>query len=186
MSRARTLEHVADVRRRPGLQRHLTRTFRADELGAIATTAATVPPDGELVLDGELEATGLEVVLTGTVTAPWEGECRRCLDDVVGSVTVDLREVFSPEVVEGETWPFEGDSIDLTPVVRDAVLLSLPLVPLCSPDCAGPDPERFPARVEDDEALASDDTGEGDEGDAGAASPAGDPRWAALDQLKFD
>ncbi len=184
MRRGRTLEHVADVRRRPGLQRHLTRTFRADELGPIATSAATVPPDGEVVVEGELEATGLEVVLTGTVVAPWEGECRRCLEDVEGTVTADLREVFSPDVVEGETWPFEGDSIDLGPVVHDAVLLSLPLVPLCSADCVGPDPDRFPARVEDDPAPVDADA-DADADDA-APAPAGDPRWSALDQLKFD
>lgn len=180
MSRSRTLEHIADVRRRPGTQRHLVRTFSVEELGTIATSSATVPPDGEVVVEGELEASGLEVVLTGSVTAPWEGACRRCLDDVVGEVTAELREVFSPHEVEGETWPVEGDSIDLGPVVHETVLLSLPLVPLCRPDCEGPDPDRFPARVEGDPALAAD------EDDEVPAAPAGDPRWAALDGLTFD
>ncbi len=192
MTRVRTAEHIADVRRRPGVQRPVTRSFPAEALGPIATSTATVPPEGEVVLDGVLEATGLDVVLTGTVTAPWEGECRRCLQPVVGTVEADLREVFTPHPVEGETWPVDGDSIDLAPVLRDAVLLTLPLVPLCSADCAGPDPERFPARVEGTfDADADADDGDGDGGSDGAdggppPAPAGDPRWAALDDLRFD
>jgi uncharacterized protein len=49
-------------------------------------------------------------------------------------------------------------------------LLALPLSPLCRPDCAGPDPERFPTVVEQDE----------------AAPPAAEPRWSALTELRFD
>lgn len=185
MSRVRTAEHVADVRRRPGVQRPVTRSFPVEALGPIATSTATVPPDGEVALDGVLEATGLDIVLTGTVTAPWEGECRRCLQPVRGTVTADLREVFTPHPVEGETWLVEADQIDLAPVLRDAVLLTLPLVPLCSSDCAGPDPERFPARVEGTFDPDADDEADDDEADTGPA-PAGDPRWAALDELRFD
>jgi uncharacterized protein len=68
----------------------------------------------------------------------------------------------------GETWPLTSDEIDLEPVVREAVLLALPLAPLCDEGCLGPAPERFPATVED--------------GDV-AEEPPRDPRWAALDQL---
>ncbi len=181
MSRVRTLEHIADVRRRPGVQRPVVRSFPADVLGPIGTSSATVPPDGDITLDATVEATGLDIVLSGVATAPWEGECRRCLRDVTGTMDVELQEIFSPHPVEGETWPVDHDSIDLGPVIHDAVLLSLPLVPLCADDCAGPDPERFPALVEGDPALLDDE----DDDDAPAAPPA-DPRWAALDDLRFD
>ena len=56
--------------------------------------------------------------------------------------------------------------------MRDAVLLALPLSPLCVEDCAGPDPERFPAvGVAESEGEASSDK-----------LPV-DPRGAALDVL---
>jgi uncharacterized protein len=106
------------------------------------------------------------------VEVPWTAECRRCLDPIRDVATVDLREVFEVSPVEGETYPIDGDEVDLEPVVRDAALLHLPLAPLCRPDCAGPAPEAFPATVE----------GEGPEPD----EPARDPRWAALDELSFD
>jgi uncharacterized protein len=181
MSRVRTIEHVADVRRRPGTQRPVDRSFPASALGHLATSAAAVPPSGEVALAAVVEATGVDIVLTGTLSFPWEGDCRRCLDAVTGTAETDLREVFEPKAVEGETWPVEGDAIDLGPVLRDAVLLALPLVPLCSDDCVGPDPDRFPATVEapTTEHQAGDDETADDR-------PAGDPRWAALDELRFD
>ena len=37
--------------------------------------------------------------------------------------------------------PSPGDQLDLEPMVREAVLLELPLAPLCRPDCAGLCPE---------------------------------------------
>lgn len=178
MSRVRTVEHVADLRRRPGTQRPLLLTVPAEAIGPLATTAAAVPPDGEVTLDAVVEATGADVVVTGVVRFPWEGDCRRCLQPVTGTAEADVREIFEPTPVEAETWPLDGDSIDLGPVLREVALLSLPLVPLCSEDCAGPDPERFPATPEDD--------AEPGEGDAEADEAPRDPRWAALDDLRFD
>lgn len=172
MSRVRTVEHVADLRRRPGVPRPVGRAVPASALGELATSAALVPPGSEVELEAVAEATGADVVVTGTLAFAWEGECRRCLRDVAGRVEAEVREVFTPHPVEGETWPVEADAIDLAPVLREAVLLALPLVPLCSEDCAGPDPERFPATVESGPPPEE-------------AAPV-DPRWAALDDLRFD
>ena len=158
---------VMEIRRRPGTQREVQVTT---PLPGLAITSAQVPDGADLVVDGMLEAIEGAVTLTGTVTAPWTGECRRCLDPVVGTLEVVLSEVFEPNPVEGETYPIEGDEVDLEPVIRDGVLLNLPLAPLCRPDCAGPAPDEFPAIVDDEE---SDE-------------PPVDPRWAALDQLKFE
>ena len=136
------------------------------------------PPRRGGQLDAMVEATGADVVVTGVVRFPWEGDCRRCLQPVTGTAEADVREIFEPTPVEAETWPLDGDSIDLGPVLREVALLSLPLVPLCSDDCAGPDPERFPATPEDDAAPG--------EGDPTPTSAPRDPRWAALDDLRFD
>jgi uncharacterized protein len=162
---------VMELRRRPGTQREVQ---VATPLPGLAITSAQVPEDAEVVVDGVLEAIEGAVTISGTVTAPWVGECRRCLDPVTGVLEATLSEVFEAHPVEGETYPLEGDEVDLERVVRDAVLLSLPLAPLCREDCPGPAPESFPARVAAD---PLDDEG---------AEPSPDPRWAGLDQLKFD
>jgi uncharacterized protein len=79
--------------------------------------------------------------------------------------------VFEASPVEGETFPLVGEQVDLAPMLREALALGLPLAPLCADDCAGPAPEAHPVRVPDDA--------------AGDARPT-DPRWAALDELRFD
>ena len=106
------------------------------------------------------------VTATGTITADWMGECRRCLATVEGSLETRVQEIFESRPTEGETYPLDGDRLDLEPMVRDAVLLALPLAPLCQEACAGPEPEDHPL-------------GAGDDG-------LPDERWAALKELKFD
>jgi uncharacterized protein len=162
---------VTELRRRPGTQREV---HVSTPLAGLATSAAHVPEGAEVAVDGTLESIEGAVTISGTVTAPWVGECRRCLDPVDGTLEVAVSEVFEAKPVEGETYPIEGDDVDLEPVVRDAVLLSLPLAPLCRPDCAGPAPDVFPTVVAPD---PEDDSAAGGERD---------PRWAGLDQLKFD
>ena len=95
----------------------------------------------------------------------WTGDCRRCLGPVEGYAEAEIREIFEARPTEGETYRLDGEQIDLEPMVRDAVLLALPLAPLCSSDCQGPAPEVFPTGPPDDEAVVVD------------------PRWAALRDL---
>ena len=61
--------------------------------------------------------------------------------------------------------------------MRETVLLSLPLAPLCADDCLGPAPDRFPPVLPDGERAAADE--------APAEEPR-DPRWAKLDALRLD
>lgn len=170
---------VADLLRRPGSRREL----RADvPSGGITVGDVEVPTGATIHADLALEALSDGLVVTGRVRAPWTGPCRRCLEDVAGEVDVEVREIFERAPVEGETWPLDGDHVDLAPLVREAVVLALPLAPLCRADCAGPDPEHFPARPPE--------PGEADEvaeaADAADAEAPRDPRWAKLDELRFD
>ena len=100
--------------------------------------------DGVVDLDLEVTAAGSSFVVTGRVTGAWAAECRRCLEEVRGRIDTELREVFEWEPAEGETWPIVDQRIDLGPAVRETAMLALPLAPLCSMDCAGPVPDRFP------------------------------------------
>ena len=144
-----------ELRRRPGTQRDVR---VATTLPGLQITGAQVPDDAELVVDAILESIeggghgerhGAGAVDGGVPAVPRRG--RRA------AVTVDLSEVFEVHPVEGETYPIEGDEVDLEPVVRDAALLNLPLAPLCRPDCAGPAPDVLPdASVEDDEPEAEE------------------------------
>ncbi|MCD9624965.1 YceD family protein [Rhabdothermincola salaria] len=167
---------IAELRRRPGSRRRFTERV---PMAGLAITTALVPDGADVLVDVELEALSTGVVATGSVTVPWEGDCRRCLTAVRAETRADVKEIFEPHPVEGETYPCSDDTVDLEPMVRDAALLALPLAPLCGPDCRGPAPELFPA-------LPGDQVGESPPDDETDDAPGGDPRWAALSELHFD
>jgi uncharacterized protein len=133
---------------------------------------ARVPAGEPMVLDLRMEAVVEGVLVSGTVTAPIVGECSRCLDPVTGEITVEVQELFAyPDSATDasadadEVRRLSGDLLDLEPVIRDAVVLGLPLSPLCRADCRGLCPT-CGIRWED---LPGDHTHE-----------TVDPRWAAL------
>lgn len=146
---------------------------RRGPLPGVALTTSHVADGTDVVADLVLEAQGTTVTATGTVTAEWVGECRRCLAPTGGELVVELSEVFEPEPVEGETYALGKDFVDLTPALLEAIALALPIAPLCDELCAGPDPDAHPVVVAEDEPD-------------GAPAPKADPRWAALDELNFD
>jgi uncharacterized protein len=163
---------VAELRRRLGSR---TRFHARVPLEGLAVSTAEVPPGGEIEVDVQLESISNGLVADGTVTAPWTGECRRCLEPVEGEVEVEVKEIFEREPTEGETYRLGEDQVDLEPMVRDAVLLALPLAPLCRPDCAGPAPDAFPTGPEDEVVRAGAE-----------AARLREERWSALDELRFD
>ncbi len=129
-------------------------------------------PTGMVTHSLDVDATGKDVIVTGQIRFAWRAECRRCLEPVDGAGEIELREVYQVGPVEGETWPVVDDQIDLEPMVREAVLLALPTTAVCRDDCTGPS-EEYVVTVE------AEPTEE-------ETPPATDPRWAALDELKFD
>ncbi len=95
-------------------------------------------------LDVLLESVVEGVLVTGTATADFDGECARCLDPLSQQVTVEFTELFAyPDSAtdtttdEDEVFRLVDDLVDLEPVVRDAIVLALPAAPLCTPDCRG-------------------------------------------------
>jgi DUF177 domain-containing protein len=98
-----------------------------------------VPEGSDLELEVQLEDVTDGVLVTATVTAPLAGECARCLDDFASSTQVSFQELFAVEAGGSgdDGYLLDGDLLDLEPALRDALVLELPLSPLCSPDCPG-------------------------------------------------
>lgn len=159
---------VADLLRRTGGSRH---EHLETVLDGLAVTGSRVPDGAPVTVDVGLDAINEGVVVKGTVTAPWTGECRRCLTAVERRLSVPVLEVYEEHPTEGETRPLHHDHLDLEPLVRETVLLELPMAPLCRSDCAGLCPE-----------CGADRNVE----DCGHALAVHDDRWAALDRITFD
>jgi len=103
-----------------------------------------VPEGAEVRLRLRLESVMEGVLVSGEVDVPVTGSCARCLEPIEDTLELDVQELFAYEgstteatSEEDEVRRVEGEHIDLEPMVRDLVVLSLPLAPTCTEDCAG-------------------------------------------------
>lgn len=107
--------------------------------------AATSPGEAEVVPLANVEVRLVlasflgGVTATGTIVAPWRASCRRCANAVHGVLDVLAAEQFrrGAEPDDEDAYPLIDDEVDLSDLVRDGVVLELPLAPLCRQDCAG-------------------------------------------------
>jgi len=174
---------VIDTRelgRRAGSMHEVSLTVPAPT--GIGIMSIGVPEGSEVELDIRLESVIEGVLVSGTALVQLTGECSRCLDQISDELEVDLQELFryedadtrgrrpsrgSPENdadEDDEQHSMVGDFFDLEPVLRDAVVLDLPLAPVCRDDCPGLCPQ-CGLRLEEDPDHLHDVI---------------DPRWAAL------
>jgi uncharacterized protein len=155
-----------ELGRRPGTERTYDLTVPAPaELGV---DLIGVPEGSDIAIELRLEAVMDGVLATGTSTVHLVGECVRCLTEIQDDAVVDFQELYLYADASEEELQLEGDLLDLEPVLRDAVVLALPINPVCDPECPGLCPE-CGARLADD----PDHT----------HGEAIDPRWAALSQM---
>ncbi|MFJ3661363.1 YceD family protein [Streptomyces sp. NPDC090119] len=171
-----------ELGRRPGAMQRLTREVDAPrDLGLEGVIG--VPEGAPLELDLRLESVMEGVLVTGTARASAKGECVRCLEPVGLELEAAFQEMFSyPDADDrGRVIAEPGDDaeddedrqyiedglIDLEPLLRDAVVLALPMQPVCQDDCQGLCSE-CGARLTDDPEHHHDAT---------------DIRWAALQGL---
>lgn len=174
-----------ELGRRPGALQRLTREIDAPkDLGIQGVIG--VPEGAPVELELRLESVMEGVLVTGTARAQAEGECVRCLEPLELALEADFQEMFSypdaddrgrvkaepavdaEESAENEDRLFIEDGLfDLEPVLRDAVVLALPMQPVCQDDCLGLCSE-CGARLTDDPDHHHD---------------AVDIRWAALQGL---
>src|SRR5699024_2555952 len=161
-----------ELGRRPGAEKEVVRDAPAP--ADLGVDMLGVPEGNPIALELRLESVMDGVLVTGTATVGLEGECVRCRTTVTETLTADVQELYLYEDADpgddDETNRMEGELIDLEPAVRDAVVLSLPQNPLCTPDCPGLCPQ-CGVRLADNPDHAHEE-------------PI-DPRWAALSELRL-
>ena len=135
---------------------------------------------GEVQVRGELSRHAA-IDVTGSIEAPLEIDCTRCLTPVEHDLKIEFhvdfvgKELFPDskethlESSDLDTDVIEGNELDLTEVVREQILLNLPEQVLCREDCKGICPT-----CGTDLNKTQCNCGENEI----------DPRWAALKDLK--
>ena len=171
--RAPLVLDTRELGRRPGSLRRSA--FSAPAPADLGIDVLQVPEGSPVDFELRLEAVMEGVLVTGQAKVGLEGECSRCLAEIHDDLVADFQELFVYEESDTATDPqdgedddanrLEGDLLDLEPLLRDAVVLTLPFQPLCRDDCPGLCAE-CGARLADDPGHQHDE-------------PV-DPRWAKL------
>jgi len=120
-------------------------------------------------LQYQLEVQQLDdaLLVRGRLVLPLACECVRCLKPF--EFRLELADWACHIPLEGEEKAaIVSDCVDLTPFLREDMLLELPQHPLCKPDCGG---------------LKKSSVGKTKKNSPGATKNS--PAWSALDKLKF-
>jgi uncharacterized protein len=123
---------------------------------------------GPVQYDLQVQKMDRSLLVRGRLSARLECQCVRCLKAFPYSI--DLSDFAADLPLEGEeAVPKDGDFVDLTPWLREDMVLAFPQHPLCDPGCAGL--TRPPAP--------------GAEARPGQESQTTSSAWAALNELKL-
>ena len=174
------------------LDETLSESFLTHALAEVKDTGFR--PDGPALLHVKLQKTGSGVLLRGSTEVGVQTPCRRCLADVHLRVPVSftlnlvsqaalagddedrgddeqVERAGSFDLERADEELFDGKTIDLDPLVREQVLLALPMHAVCREDCKG---------------LCGSCGQNLNEGQCGCATTQVDPRLAALKNIKLN
>lgn len=122
-----------------------------------------------LVYDLEVQKLDNAVLAQGNLSLVLDCECVRCLKPFQQTLKLEGWACHLP--LDGEDKPpINDDCVDLTPYVREDIVLAFPQHPLCRPDCSG---------------LAGPQTRPGKKSEPATEPGAGSSTWSALDKLKL-
>lgn len=96
---------------------------------------------GEVEVSGTVTNTGRGLQVTGAISIPAAFTCTACLEDVTLKIESNFQETFQegckPEEAEADWLFYQGDDIDIAEMIREYIILSEPLKPVCRDDCQG-------------------------------------------------
>ncbi|MDR1215037.1 MAG: DUF177 domain-containing protein [Propionibacteriaceae bacterium] len=129
---------LRDLTRQPGQVKSLERRLSAPEGWTVAMIG--LPPGQPIDLVGQLEDVGDGVLVSGQIDFVLIGQCARCLTEISRTGQATFQELFvypGRAADDADLSRVQGQTIDLEALVRDAIVLDLPLAPLCRDDCQG-------------------------------------------------
>ena len=157
---------VYDLMHRPGEMRDRSIEIVVPE--EFGNAMIGMKAGSELRVELRMESLHDGILVSADIDGTAAGECGRCLIDIEQAVQVEIQELFAYSSDEAFEYEVHEDTIDLEPVIRDAVVLSLPFQPVCQEDCLGLCPQ-CGVRLLDNPGHEHE-------------NPV-DPRWAALGSL---
>jgi uncharacterized metal-binding protein YceD (DUF177 family) len=132
----------------------------------LGDTDELIHPRLPLHYDLAAQMVGDAILVQGRLELTLDCECARCLKPFHYRLLLEPWVAHLP-LAGPEKAPRKDDLADLTPYLREDILLELPQHPLCQADCAG-----LPNRAKDNKTK-------------GAGPTDGSSAWAELNKLKF-
>jgi len=122
-----------------------------------------------LQYDFEVQKLEHSLLIQGRLKLTLDCQCVRCLKAFKHTITVENWALHLPLQGE-ESVPVVNDCVDLTPYVREDILLELPQHPLCDAECRG---------------LPNSNTGKATKPLKADQPQSGSTAWSELNKLKF-
>lgn len=125
---------LAERAQTPGYEERFRFETAAEAFGFAMKNAAL---EGVVRVEGTLLSTGRAFRVTGEAAVVRSFVCDRCLGRARAEERYAFTEDFFRDGGGSDGSAFEGDAIDLTPLVRDTILAAQPIQNLCRLDCRG-------------------------------------------------
>jgi uncharacterized protein len=77
------------------------------------------------------------IAVTGRVRFTTHDTCYRCLEETISVRDTSVGALFDSANDDDESYPLDGHEIDVSQMLRDEVMLSLPIAQDCGEDCPG-------------------------------------------------
>jgi len=160
------LINIIEMTRRAGTLKDIEITIPVSTFGF---ADKRLDDETEIEIALQLESINGGIIVQGTVTGKSQLLCGRCLRNIEYANVASIDELYQRMPDNPDAYPIVGESLDLQPMVREMVLLSLPDTPLCKADCLG---------------LCPQCGADLESAPCGCQVQRFDERWAILDQLR--
>ena len=96
-------------------------------------------PVEKVSVDGVITSKESELVLNLRVKTKLKVTCSRCLDTFIYPIDIDIEERFTnnKELDSEEIMFVDGDTLDITEIIENSIISTLPIKRLCKEDCNG-------------------------------------------------
>ncbi len=127
---------VMEARKSPG--QAFGFSFENSGLSPLVLGAEEVVLIKPVSVSGSIVADAEGISVRGTLKTAFQTECARCLKPLEEPIATEFNVRFHKSAGDDdEIYLYEGDSLDITDMIKDHVLLALPIQSLCGPDCKG-------------------------------------------------
>jgi uncharacterized protein len=125
--------NVSDLLGNEASSRPVTITVPVDWKIEMIQVAEEPPLTADLVL----HPVSGGIAVTGRVRFVTKDTCYRCLKETFSDRDTSVGALFDRNNDDDESYPLEGHEIDVSQMLRDEVMLSLPIIEDCGDDCPG-------------------------------------------------